>query len=68
MSMDFTIGRTMAEELPFIPGYNYNNMLDPSFDLEEYYKEYAKYKGYDIKDFPNLYSEEYNKIKSQYEG
>lgn len=27
MSMDFTIGRTMAEELPFIPGYDYEKML-----------------------------------------
>lgn len=27
MSMDFTIGRTMAEELPFIPGYDYEKCL-----------------------------------------
>lgn len=55
MSMDFSIGRTMAEELPFIPGYDYNKLLDSSFDVEEYMQEHKKYQGIDIKDYPKLY-------------
>lgn len=31
MDMDFVIGRSMAEELPFIPGYDYRKMLEPDF-------------------------------------
>ena len=31
LSMDFTIGRSMAEELPFMPGYDYTRMLKPDF-------------------------------------
>lgn len=31
MAMDFVIGRSMAEELPFIPGYDYRKMLEPDF-------------------------------------
>ncbi len=36
MDMDFVIGRSMAEELPFIPGYDYRKMLEPDFSVEEY--------------------------------
>lgn len=58
MDMDYTIGRTMAEELPFIPGYDYNKMLQPDFSVEEYMEEHKKYKGIPISDFPKLYKKE----------
>lgn len=57
MSMDFEIGRTMAEELPFIPGYDYNKLLDPNFSEEEYMAEYKKFKDIDIKDYPKHFPE-----------
>lgn len=52
MSMDFTIGRNMAEELPYIPGYDYNKLLADDFNLDEYYEEYKKVRSIDIKDYP----------------
>lgn len=55
MSMDFTVGRTMAEELPYIPGYDYNKMLEPDFNLDDYYKEYNKVKHIPISDYPNKF-------------
>ena len=55
MSMDFTVGRTMAEELPYIPGYDYNKMLKPDFNLDDYYKEYNKVKHIPISDYPNKF-------------
>lgn len=61
MSMDFSIGRTMAEELPFIPGYDYNKMLSPDFSVEAYMEEHKKFKGIEIKDYKKLYSSEYEK-------
>lgn len=42
MSMSFTIGRTMAEELPFIPGYDYSLLLLPSFSEDIYMEEYKR--------------------------
>ena len=42
MDMDFVIGRSMAEELPFIPGYDYRKMLEPDFSVEEYMEEHGK--------------------------
>ena len=51
MSMDMSIGRTMAEELPFIPGYDYNKMLEPDFSVEEYMAEAKKYKHIEISDY-----------------
>lgn len=63
MSMDFSIGRTMAEELPFIPGYDYNKMLSPDFSVEEYMEEAKKYKHIEIKD----YKHRFNKQMKAYE-
>lgn len=60
MSMDFGIGRSMAEELPFIPGYDYNKMLDPDFSVEEYMLEHKKYKHVQIKDFPKLFKKDFD--------
>lgn len=55
MSMDFTIGRTMAEELPYIPGYDYNKMLSGDFDIDEYYSQHKKVKGIAISDYPKKF-------------
>ena len=57
MAMDLVIGRSMAEELPFIPGYDYNKMLDPNFSVEEYMEEHKKFKDIPIKDYPKVFPE-----------
>lgn len=67
MSMDFGIGRSMAEELPFIPGYDYNKMLQPDFSVEEYMEEHKKYKHIEIKDYPKVFKKEFEKYVSKYE-
>jgi len=66
MSMDITIGRSMAEELPFIPGYDYNKMLEPDFNPDEYLEEHRKFKGIEIEDYPKLYPEEIEKNKREF--
>lgn len=67
MEMDFVIGRSMAEELPFIPGYDYRKMLEPDFSVEEYMKEHKKYKHIKIKDYPKIFKKEIKKYKEGYE-
>lgn len=57
MSMDFSIGRTMAEELPFIPGYDYNKLLDPNFSVEEYKEEHKKFKNIQVDNYPKVFPE-----------
>ena len=52
MDMDFTVGRTMAEELPYVPGYDYNKMLLEDFDIDEYYAEHNKVIDIPIKEYP----------------
>ena len=64
MSMDFEIGRNMGEELPFIPGYDYNKMLDPNFSVEAYMEEHKKFKAIDIKDYPEKFPELFETGKS----
>lgn len=66
MSMDFVIGRSMAEELPFIPGYDYRKMLEPDFDPEKYLEEHRKFKGIEIEDYPKLYPEEIERNKREF--
>lgn len=66
MSMDFGIGRSMAEELPFIPGYDYSKMLDPNFSVEEYMEEHKKFKGIEIKDYPKLFPKEFEAYETYY--
>lgn len=66
MSMDITIGRSMAEELPFIPGYDYNKMFEPDFNPDEYLEEHRKFKGIEIEDYPKLYPEEIEKNKREF--
>lgn len=75
LSMDFTIGRSMAEELPFIPGYDYKKMLEPDFSVDEYMAEYKKLKSRKVGNFdatsPNvfkeIYRDEIRKYKKEYE-
>lgn len=63
MDMEFVIGRSMAEELPFIPGYDYKKMLEPDFSVEEYIEEHKKYKHIPISE----YKKRFNKQMKQYE-
>ena len=63
MDMDFVIGRSMAEELPFIPGYDYRKMLEPDFSVEEYMEEHKKYKHIPISE----YKKRFNKQMKLYE-
>lgn len=67
MEMDFVIGRSMAEELPFIPGYDYRKMLEPDFSVEDYMEEHKKYKHIKIKDYPKIFKKEIKKYKEEYE-
>lgn len=67
MAMDFVIGRSMAEELPFIPGYDYRKMLEPDFSVEEYMEEHKKYKHIKIKDYPKIFKKEIERYKEEYE-
>jgi DNA polymerase-1 len=67
MEMDFVIGRSMAEELPFIPGYDYRKMLEPDFSVEEYMEEHKKYKHIKIKDYPKIFKKEIERYKEEYE-
>lgn len=65
MSMDFSIGRVMAEELPYIPGYDYNKLLSaPRYGTEEYkefkkeyFGEHAKTRDVSIKDYPKKFKQ-----------
>ena len=68
MSMDFSIGRSMAEELPFIPGYDYRKMLQPDFSVEEYMEEHKKYKNVIIKDYPKSFSKEIKQYEEDFKG
>lgn len=63
MDMEFVIGRSMAEELPFIPGYDYKKMLEPDFSVEGYMEEHKKYKHIPISE----YKKRFNKQMKQYE-
>ena len=63
MDMEFVIGRSMAEELPFIPGYDYKKMLEPDFSVEDYMEEHKKYKHIPISE----YKKRFNKQMKQYE-
>lgn len=63
MDMEFVIGRSMAEELPFIPGYDYKKMLESDFSVEEYMEEHKKYKHIPISE----YKKRFNKQMKQYE-
>lgn len=67
MDMDFTIGRSMAEELPFIPGYDYNKMLQSDFSVEEYMEEHKKYKHIHIKQFKERFNKQIKRYEKDFE-
>lgn len=66
MDMDFEIGRSMAEELPFVPMYDYRKMLEPDFNLEEYMELAKKYKHISIKDYPKYFAKEMKQYEHQF--
>lgn len=66
MSMDFSIGRSMAEELPFIPGYDYRKMLQPGFSVEEYMEEHKKYRDITIKEYPSKFKAQIEQYEKDY--
>lgn len=75
MSMDFSIGRTMAEELPFIPLYDYTKMLSPDFSVEEYMEEHRKWRnkrnelGFDPTypgNFPKIFKKEMKRYEQEF--
>lgn len=66
MSMDFGIGRSMAEELPFVPCYDYNKVLEPDFDIDEYMSLYKKYRDIEIKDYPKVFAKEFSVYETKY--
>lgn len=66
MSMDFTVGRSMAEELPFIPLYDYNKMLSPDFNVDEYLEEAKKYRHISIEDYPKYFAKEMEEYKEKF--
>lgn len=57
MSMDFGVGRNMAEELPYVPGYDYSKMLSPDFSKDEYYTEHKKVKDIPISEYPKYFKQ-----------
>ena len=66
MDMDFELGRSMAEELPFVPMYDYRKMLQPDFDLEAYMEEAKKYKHISIKDYPKYFAKEMKQYEEDF--
>lgn len=66
MSMDFSIGRSMAEELPFIPGYDYTEMLKPDFNVEEYMKLYHSSNCPPIKDYPVTFKKQIKQYETDF--
>lgn len=75
LSMDFSIGRTMAEELPFIPLYDYTKMLSPDFSVEEYMEEHRKWRnkrnelGFDPTypgNFPKIFKKEMRRYEQEF--
>lgn len=74
MEVDFKVGRTLEEELPYIPGYDYSKLLSPDFSPDEYLKlanetndinpeDYPKhYPQYFTKEFQKSFKKQYTKI------
>ena len=67
MSMDFEIGRTMAEAMHFVPLYKYGRLLDGTFDEDEYHELHKKYKDVQIKDYPRIFKKEFKKYGKKYQ-
>lgn len=66
MDMDFVIGRSMAEELPFIPGYDYRKMLEPDFSVEEYMEEHKKYKHIPISEYKKRFNKQMKQCEEDF--
>lgn len=67
MSMDFEIGRTMAEAIHFVPLYDYKKLLDGTYDEEEYHNQYKKYRDIQIKDYPRIFKKEFKEYERIYQ-
>lgn len=64
MSMDFQIGRSQGEELSFTPGYDYQKLVDNTFDKDDYYQNYVdKYKHIPIREYPKHFPEYFTDLK-----
>lgn len=63
MAVDFGVGRNYAEELPFVPGYDYSKMLLPTFNKDDYYSLHKASKGTHLADYPKVYKKEFEKWK-----
>jgi hypothetical protein len=68
MDMDYHVGRTMAEELPFIPGYDYRKMLEPDFDVKAYMEEAKKFANIPISDYPKHFAKEMKKYEEDFKA
>lgn len=71
MAMDFSIGLTMVDELPYAPGYDYRKMLEPDFNKDEYYDYQNTVKHIAIEDYPQHFPEYFTekfvtKFRKQY--
>ena len=66
MDADFGVGRNYGEELPFVPGYDYTNLLSKDFNKDDYYKEFNKVRDIPYSDFPIKFNDNFNKSKALY--
>lgn len=63
MAVDFGVGRNYAEELPFVPGYDYRKMLLPEFSKDDYLALHKETKHIQLEQYPDLYKNEFSKWK-----
>lgn len=68
LSMDFTVGRSMAEELPFIPGYDYRKMLDPDFSVEEYLDLHKKFKDISTGEYQEVFYKDIKRYEEDFKA
>lgn len=57
MSMDFEIGMSQGEALPFAVGYDYSKLMNGNYNEAEYYGYVNKCKHIPIRDYPKVYPE-----------
>lgn len=67
MEVDFGIGRNYGEELPFVAGYDYKQLLSKDFDKDQYYKEFNKVRDIPMRDYPKKFKENFKKCAELYE-
>lgn len=68
MEVDFGVGRDYGEELPFIPGFDYNRLLDNSISEDEYYEEFNKVRDIPVRDYPKAFKENFKQCRAKYEN